>query len=257
MKYISLIILLFSPLTFTQSIGIKIKQPPYNQLTMEDLWKVDLKNNYERIIYVFFKSELKDKAGNTIAELVVDVFPLEAGVKSFNPADALHYKGIITYTSKDPVYKLSVLRTGSLPPGDYQLCVKLFYTGSNQLVAEDCIQQTVSSISPPVLVFPKDRSELNEEVFVFSWNPPIPLPKEGEVEYEIDIVKVFEGQMPEQAIQHNESWYHADMIKTTFHQYPLTAKKFENGIYAWIVSAFQSGFTLGSSEVWSFSINRK
>lgn len=100
-----------------------------------------------------------------------------------------------------------VLRTGELPEGQYEFCVQALWINPRNpsgptLVGEGCVRFTITNAQAPQITSPFDGQELNPQIpnTVFSWTPPIGNIAGANLVYDLYVVKVPQGQNPNDAI---------------------------------------------------------
>jgi uncharacterized repeat protein (TIGR01451 family) len=236
---------------------VEIQTPPVNQLHIENLWNLTCTNLETQPLQVHLQAAITEENAGTIATASTIGFMLNPGLTVFNSLNFYELNPEVSYSSSDPRYQESVLRTGSLPSGYYEICIYVKLAGSNQEIGNTCIQHSVAQIPPPTIISPADGDKIQIQSPTFSWMQTI---SQGmNAVFAIKIVEVREGQNAEIAIQTNPAWFETDNIRTTFYQYPLSAREFEVGKeYAWQIQAFDfGGYPLGEnnglSEVVSFN----
>lgn len=144
---------------------------------------------------------------------------------------------------------------GFIPPGNYSLCYQLSAQNKETILAEDCLQFDCDPLSPPLLTFPQDSSDMETAPTQFSWVPPGPSMMFNELKYDLIIVNVKPGQKPEQAIVENAPFYSTANLFSNLMGYSGISGDFEkNSWYAWQVVARDGGNYAGKSEVWTFRV---
>jgi hypothetical protein len=254
-----LMFLILSPIILLAQIEIKIHRPPPNQLDIEHLWWLYLKNNTQSTCNIYLHAEVTESKEGRIFSANSNRFPLPPGKTTLRANDIKDVKDAL-YADK---YREYILRTGSLPPGSYTACISVIDVKTNREIAEDCIQQEVLQPDPPRLIYPKDENILKNKNPNFSWTRPTPYPTSKRVYYTIKFVEVKKGQTKEMAISLNKSWYEKKKLTRTSFTYPLRGKQFEPfRRYAWRIQAFDAnelplGKSEGLSEVRLFQIGEE
>lgn len=148
---------------------------------------------------------------------------------------------------------------GLLPAGTYTACYALNATGLKETrLAEECIQFDVEPLSPPMLIFPADSSELENAPVQFSWTPPLPAGMFGTLRYEMLLTEVKEGQKAGEALQENMPFYNDGSLYTNVMNYPSSASAMEKDKwYAWQIIARDDRNYAGKSEIWVFKIKKE
>ena len=103
--------------------------------------------------------------------------------------------------------KETVVRTGKLPAGTYQICVQLIDPVSSQVVSTPspvCRTLFATSYQAPILIQPLNNAELKfNERPVLRWTSVMPQPP-FPVTYRVTVFEVLKGQTPIQAFQGNQ-----------------------------------------------------
>lgn len=248
------IMLILIPIALNAQIQVRLHQPPPNQLKIEHLWWVDLDNQAQMTYSVYLHAEITEIKKGLLFRGNSDTFNLPPGKKRIRPKDITDVKDVWYHTK----YKDFIVRTGSVPEGDYKACIYVMNVQDNREIGKQCIHLIVRLPGPPRLISPKDGVTLKERAPLFIWTKPAPLPAGERVTYTLRIVEVLKGQTREEAIRSDPPWYEEKGIGRTSLRYPTRAKAFDRGKeYAWQIQAFdRSGYPLGEnngkSEIWQF-----
>jgi hypothetical protein len=236
---------------------LKIHRPPPNQLAIADLWSVDITNNTRETHTVYLRGEITESRKGLLFRASSNELQLSPGRNRITSRDIKTLRDE-WYREED---KSFILRTSTVPAGNYTVCLYLMGTdvGQPQQLASQCIDVLVRPASPPRLISPKAGKGLEVKRPVFTWTKPAPLSTTEKVVYKFRIVEIYEGQTKEEAMRANPAWYEEDKINRTTFQYPLRARELDSKKrYAWQVQAFyEEGFPLGTnngmSEIWEVS----
>ncbi len=227
-----ILLTLFCALTVHAQIKVRVKltQPPPNMLSVKDLWNVTVTNATRGELKITLNGIVDEVTDGRIVEGSTGSFILKPNEVRKLTVDNIPGGG--TYVWSNNRYKEAILRTGNAPSGSYTICI---YTKSEtgEELAQDCIQHTISMMSPPTLVCPADGDTIPEgQSPTFTWLPPSPPTRD--TKYTIKIVEFIGGQTPEEAMKMNPVWFEKGDIRTTTLQIPLSGRKFEKGKkYAW------------------------
>jgi hypothetical protein len=244
--------LIFTSGTVAQEVIVRLNLPPLDQFTVNDLYNAQIINNSGKSLKVFLKGSVTDDAKGLLFEGRSAVFTLEAGFNGL-PAFSLLEPVKISYSNKQA--ESYVLRTGTIPPGTYFICLRVIDASTQEELADDCIQTEMLSPMPPELILPVNESTVVEVFPIFSWMPPAPQPVKAMIIFMIRIVELLPHQTVAQALASNPAWYLNNQVTATTFQYPPDARPLEKGKrYAWQVTAFtQTGEQIASpSEPFSF-----
>ncbi|OGU66089.1 MAG: hypothetical protein A2W30_10540 [Ignavibacteria bacterium RBG_16_36_9] len=243
-----------------QEVIVNIQHPPFNELKIEDMWKITLINTSSNSLTVNLKGTLTEAQAGLIATGESRIFELPPGRKIFTGANYQELDPDIKYVNKDSHYQESITRTGGLPTGEYEICLYVIESTSGDQLGFDCIQQSVLSGAPPTLISPEDGSEISLKHPDFIWLPTVV--SAPRVNYVFKMVERFGSQSVQEAIEKNSAYY-ITTLKNTMVTYPVSALELIDGKeYVWRVqSVDEDGNPVGSnngySEVWSFMYKKE
>jgi len=245
-----LVILVFN-LPVLAQFSLRIHPPPPNQLKIEDLWWVDVTNNSGEPLMVYLRGRI-EKGPDIIFRANTNEFESPPGRLRVKSRDIRELRDEF-YREED---KSFILRTGTVPAGNYTACLYLIDAASGRELTQQCINILVRPASPPRLISPKAGKGLKIKRPTFTWTKPAPVPAQERVLYKFKVVEIYKGQSKEEAMRSNPAWYKEDRINKTSFLYPLRARELDSEKrYAWQVQAFyQDGLPLGTnkgmSEIW-------
>lgn len=240
---------------FAQEVIVNIQHPPFNQLAIEDLWKITLTNVSTATYAVNLKATLSENEAGLIAIGTSTTFELPPGPRVFTGADYNQFNPSIEYVNPDPKYQESIVRTGGLPSGEYQICVSVNQASNQEELGRQCIEQSVLMVSPPILISPEDGGEVSSANPSFLWTPVSGVTG---VQYKFKLSEIFQGQSAYDAIKNNPAVYSVTIPQTSLAYPPTAPKLIEKMNYAWLVQSLDGsgnpiGYNNGFSEVASFS----
>lgn len=149
------------------------------------------------------------------------------------------------YENLDPAY---ILRTGTIPPGDYSICI---YAIGNDTVGKNCYDLIVMDLNPPILVMPMNGDAVDVPFPTFIWTPPTPLQEPPT--YRLRLVQLLSNQSPVAALGNNTAFHDVDGLFTNLYQYPIAARQLEDGRrYAWQIGVYVGGALMTQSEIFTF-----
>jgi len=237
-------------------VDVRLSQPPPNQLRIADLWKVELNNRSGRTVRVFLHGTAEEKS-------IPDGIIADANSREM---DIPPGRTMLTGTMVQPVkvnesndrYRDALLRTGTVPTGDYEICCEVIYVETQEVVGRDCKFVTINRISVPILIAPPDEGEIVERYPVFTWMNSVPPAPGTTIKYRIRMAEVFGNQTPQDAMERNPAWFEMRGLLRTIFQYPVSTRQFVVGQkYCWMIEAYEErGSTyvpLGESEIWWFT----
>lgn len=246
-------------LSLTQAVyaqvSMTVQLPPVGVLVKPQLWNVVLVNAGNRPAGVRVLLRLSD-AGTTqpVLTAVTKTVILNPGANQLQEKDfaPIQYEYLMMATDRRP--------DGLLSPGNYLACYSVVIDGDKAGLpaTEDCIPFTVEPLSPPLLNMPADASVLEHRLPQFTWIPPAPLQLFTDLNYELVLTEVREGQSAAEAIQSNIPIYRAPALRQVFAAYPSGGVPLDTGrTYAWMVSAYNGRQFAAQTEVWTFRLHNK
>lgn len=246
--------------TAVSQVQVMLQQPPRNQLKVADLWKITIINTTADEYLVFLRGTATHDKDGQIADAHTATFVVPANTtKMVSGADISPVK----LDSSNPEYKAVFSQTGTVPAGNYTICVYVNAVARNgnaipvpEVIGSDCKTAEVQPQSPPVLVFPNDESDVSDKQPQFTWLPPAPLKPGQKPRYQLRIVEILGRQTAYDAMQSNPAWFTTAVAGVTTSRYPLASRSFIEGRrYAWQIKAFGDGYAIGESEIWWFRYN--
>lgn len=246
---IIIFLLLAKSIAFSQ-VQVILKQPPLNQLHVEDLWKITIINQTKTAYSIYIIGVATEFQQGEVIRATSGVFSLPVGVKVVSSGEV----GNVDIHYKNSEIKNLIKSTGSVPSGSYTICIDVYNSMDNSIIGSMCINQEVNNLSKPILLSPLNASVESEEFPVFNWFPPSPIRAGQNVTYTLSIVEMLPRQTSLDAMLSNPAWYDETRINTTITQYSPASRRFENRKkYAWKVKAYINGLYVNESEVQEFT----
>lgn len=248
-----LVYLLISGAAFSNlnaQIIVKLDQPPPYKFKIEDLWKLTITNLANAVDVYLFATAVRIEDEILLAEATSSIFKLPSGVKRVNAAEI----GPIDLKKFSDEIDKTLDRFGSLPDGDYRICVNVVSVESNLVIGFDCTEVSVLTLTQPELLSPMNQEIVRDVFPVFNWIPAFAIPADSKVTYCLIITEILERQTPEYALLSNPPWFVENNIRNNLFRYPLGARPFiECQRYAWKLQSFVDGIPLAESEVREFT----
>lgn len=248
-KLLSLIIfyIFSSGLSFSQ-VTVTLQQPAPYKFNIASMWNITLNNTTNTTYNVELLGEAKKSNGEFIASGTTSKFILKPGMKIVNAAEI---QPISVKYGSNGTFKKIIERTGSFPAGDYDICVYVKNTDSNNAtLGFDCIPVSVQNFSQLQLISPMDGADINDMYPVFSWLPPSPVDASMNLNYTLSIYEILARQTPYDAVVSNPAFFEFEKIKSTVFRYPAVSRKFSEGNkYAVQVKAYAGNVLISESEI--------
>lgn len=240
------------PLALQAQVTLSAQLPPAGLVQKDQLWNLVLVNNNEDVLNVNIRLNMQDAAtGELVLSATTGIVVLNKGVKLVGRNDI---QPVLYNYNRDDFSK------SFLPMGSYVACYQLFVTSEKgeELLGDECIKLNIDPLSPPLLTSPADKSEIITPYPQFSWVPPAPMDMFSNLNYELLVTEVFDGQSPTEAIQQNTPIYSKSNLTQPYESYAssFTALKPEK-VYAWQVVAKNESEYAVKTEVWTFKVKRR
>ncbi len=245
--YLSFVILFLMGLQFNSAwaqgrVRVTLINPPMNQLSVEHVWKMTLENLTDSTLNLYLVGSV-EKDNEKVVDGTSAAIMLPPGKSNYNYRS--FETGSVNWYDND--LKEFVLRTATVPAGNYETCIQAFSSENNiPLSTQTCINIPIvrGQTAEITLISPADGESLeygNDVVVIwprFTWSSPV-----SKGPYNIVIKEMKEGQSREQAMNENKVIFNKKNIQTTSYQYGAADPKIEEGKdYVWRV---------GSKDVWS------
>jgi hypothetical protein len=230
--------------------------PAGNIYLKSQLWNLSVSNTGTGTVQARINANMKDVQTNlTVLSAMTGFFTLPPGMRavqmqSLEPILYNYGSGMVPDRSAD----------GMLPLGKYQVCYQLILVnGENQtIIADDCEEIEVEPLSPPLLSMPENDSLVQTANPSFTWTPPTPMAMFGDLNYDLLISELNDGQSITDAIQKNLPFQQAQGLQQPFFSYPLQGPQLEEGKnYVWQIVARDRQQYAAKSEVWIFRMPDK
>lgn len=236
----------------TAQVNINVQLPPGGMIQKESLWNLVLINSKEGVLNVSIKMTLQDvQSGQVIMSASSGNIILGKGIK------------VITNADVQPViynYNMVDLAGSFLPMGAYIVCYQVYTIRGEFLepMSNECVRMNIDPLSPPLLSTPEDKSTVQSPYPFFTWMPPAPADMFSDLNYDIIVTEVVDGQSATEAIDYNTPIYTRSNLRQTNENYAAGFTKLDTGkTYAWQVIA-KNGFKYSAkTAVWTFSVNKE
>jgi len=230
-------------------VTIQVQLPHAGMVQKDQLWNLILMNTKEDMINVYIRMSLKDlSSGQALMTASTSYFFLGKGVKIIRQNDVEPV--IFNYNNPD-------FSRNYLPIGSYVICYQA-YTINGEIevtLGEECTRINIDPLSPPLLSYPANGSEINTPYPQFTWLPPSPLDMFSNLSYDLLVTEVLPGQSSSESIQYNTPIYSNNNLTRTNENYSSAYSKLDTGkVFAWQVVANNGASYAAKTEVWTFKI---
>jgi hypothetical protein len=250
-KHISIIafLLFLSSGTVSAQVSITLHQPPPFRFNISSLWNVTLVNASGENLNVYLHGQASKSGEGLVVEANTSAFILQPGVKMVNASEIQP----IDVKEANQTYKDIIRSTGSIPAGEYEICVTVIDADNGVIIGTDCITHSVQNFSQVEIISPMNGSEIFELYPVFTWIPPTPVSSGAMLNYTLNIYEILGRQTPYNAVQSNREFFQFPGIRTTVFRYPAASRSFMPGKrYAVQVIAYIGEVLISESEINDF-----
>ncbi|MBK7466221.1 MAG: hypothetical protein IPJ43_05035 [Saprospiraceae bacterium] len=233
---------------------ITVVRPQELSLRSIHIWNCIINNEQKIPILCYLHGTVTEAKDGKLGEARSADFLLNTGITQFNSTnyDALRPEQVIQSNKK---YEEHVIRTNSLPNGNYTVCLTLIETQTKKQLANNCLKIVINNVTAPTLLSPANGSKICEPSPVFLWNP-FRGSIESNLTYRLHIVEVLTNQKPLTAIKTNPCFFCTSGITEPLYQYSMTGVPFRNNqTYAWYIGVQGQKKEIAVSPVWSFTWN--
>jgi hypothetical protein len=232
-------------------VSLQASIPTVGLVQKNQLWNLTLVNSSTRQFDCRLQLLIRDRStGQEVITATTGQFVLAPGAKqlNINMLAPVQYNYLSAFTGNQ--------LQGLLPVGTYTACYTL--TADNikeNNLAEECVQFDAEPLSPPMLNFPADSSQLETAPGQFTWLPPMPAQMFTRLQYDILVTEVKDGQKAAEAIEANLAQHAQGNLLTNQFNYTANLPKLEtNKWYAWQIIAKDNNSYAAKSEVWVFMV---
>jgi len=263
------ILILFFHINIYAQVTVVLQQPPPYQFNVDYMWKVTLINPTNTTYKIYLTGVATESLQGQIIKATSAAFSLAPGVKIINTHDLIPMKVEATNNRYTSVVK----NIGTLPTGNYEICVNVIDAETGMLLGTQCMETQVENLSQVELLQPESNTTFisgnavkndaedigNSKIITgsfitFSWLPPSPVPPGAKITYSIKIAEIFGDQSPYDALLSNPAFFKNQNIYSNVFLYPTAGRNFENKRkYAWQVIAYLNNEQVSKSEIWAFA----
>jgi hypothetical protein len=257
-RFSCLAIFVFSLFAAQSQLSVSLHEPPSGVVQKSQLWNLTLIWSGNTSTNVTIGLSLFDtKENQPVMTAFTRSVSLVNGVKQLRSSDVEP----VQYNYLSPAFDVSNMPEAFLPVGSYRACYTIYAGQRNTdavVLSEDCLNFEVDPLSPPQLNLPADSAMVETPYPQFNWLPPTPVILFSDLNYDLLVTEVQQGQTAMEAIQENLPVYSAFHLTSIVNNYPASNESLDTGkVYAWRIIAKNGEAFSTQSEVWTFSIASK
>jgi len=246
--------LLWFPSYFVKGqVSINFSPVIYGQ-SLDGLVYAQVVNSYSSDLKAVLTIRVRENRVGNVVTIKTPVFILKPGINEINKAAFNNAR----FAFGNNNFGLTASQTGRFLEGEYEYCYEVDISESKQSqlspVYENCFIQQLQPRTPLLLINPVDGEEFCNQRPQFTWQPPMPLPRDARCRLVLTEVK--EKQDIVEAITYNTPIVNQANIAGNTLFYPASAPALkEDHRYAWQVIVYAARTILARSEVWTFTLH--
>ncbi len=201
-------------------------------------------------------------SGQPVADVQSKAFLLPSGITLINSQNVENLLYPVDVKYADNKYLSYGIKTSSLPPGTYEICITVLQTIGGSVIGNNCYSISIENFTSVNLLTPMNNGLSKNSYPIFSWSKVTGTAAafSNDIYYSLKIVEINDEQSSVIAMQSNPAVFKEDEINFNLFQYPVTSHPLEPcKKYAWQIEAFQGmGINKKSrikSEIWSFRVD--
>lgn len=250
---ISGIIFLLFQFRLEAQYSITVIKPNDIALKSKDLWNCIVQNGSNQSTPVYLHGIISEMKKGRLLEIQSGNFDLKPGITQFNTSnyEALRNEKLI---HSDKIFEDHIVRTNTIPNGNYKICISLFDQKTQVKLADQCLDFIIHRATAPSLISPSNNDSICDSNPFFIWSPvPEFTLGRNDISYSLEIFEILKNQSAVAAVKKNPAFFKETNITDPIYQYPLYAIPFTHQTqYAWHVVVSESGKTVVESDVRSF-----
>ena len=236
--------------TTEAQVSVVLFTNPAKQFFIDDLWKTTLINTSTSPINAYVQFEIRNNNTNNILSLTTQLITLTPGANHLTPSEGTGGKWV--YGNNEPSTILQA--TGKLPYGNYTYGVNVYAVPTNKYLGSSNAEIEVQPMLPPELSSPHNEDVITLQYPLLTWIPPRPIIGLSIV-YSLRLVALQANQSAAEGLLQNPPLVNLNNLPSTYTTYPASSEALKPGItYAWQVGASYEGYSLGETEVWTFTV---
>lgn len=263
MKYFFIFLTLF--FIITQSVSQVIIYPPPtspgSNPTVIQLMYGMFNNTSSSGLSVYIRLVCTN-SGQPVADVKSKTFLLPSGITLINSQNVENLLYPIDVKYSDNKYLNYGIKTSTLPPGTYEICITVIKAINDSITGNNCYSFSIENFTSVNLLTPMNNGISKNSYPVFTWSKVTGSASafSNDIYYSLKIVEIIDEQSSVIAMQSNPSVFKEDEINFNLFQYPITSHPLEPcKKYAWQIEAFQGiGINKKSrikSEIWTFRVD--
>ncbi len=250
--HIFLLIICVSTISLHAQISISFN-PVINGQSIEGLRYVQIINSAQEDVKASITIRVTEQSKGSVLIMILHAVPLARGVNFINAPS--FSSGKISFYNNSTAQLIS--QTGKFPEGEYEYCYEVEITDSKTQWTpsffENCFSQSISPMTPLLLINPPDEEKDCNTRPSFLWQLPFPLPAGSQSRLVLTELK--EEQDPADAINFNIPILNEGAIPGNQLQYPSSAPALKDTKkYAWQVIVYYGKTILKRSEIWIYEV---
>jgi len=242
-------IVAFATPAFAQSVVVVVRPAATDALLASDPWNVAVTNAGAGALDVVLEARVTESTHGVVYVARSGPIRFPVGTRVLDGRQV----GTVSATFADPAVSRALDHTGHFPDGSYTVCITAFSTDGAAL-GSACLDQRVSSVLPPALLTPYNRSRVDDPLILWSWFVQSQTGAGEPVTCDLRVVEILPNQSPEEALRLNPPTILRENLSTSAWQTSELARGLKpDHTYAWQVVSRRGGVISSESEIWTFT----
>jgi hypothetical protein len=231
-------------------VSVVLYTSPAKQFFIDDLWKSTIINGSTSSVNVCLQFQVRNNSTDNVLTLTTQVVTLTPGANRLNTSEGTGGKWVYGNNEAATVFQA----TGKLPYGQYTYGISVYTASTNKYLGSSTDELEVRPMLPPELASPHNEEVITIKFPLLSWIPPRPIIGLSIV-YALRLVALQPNQTPAEGLLQNPPLVNLNNLPSTYTMYPASSEELRPGVtYAWQVAASYEGYSLGQTEIWTFTV---
>ncbi|MEI6090131.1 MAG: hypothetical protein WCR42_06750 [bacterium] len=155
----------FCTIVTNAQVVVTFTAPPTTQFKLENMWNVTLMNPTRENYKVYLIGRATERQNGNIVMVKTTIFNLPPGLKIVNSRELAPLK-VLESNSR---YSDVINNVGTVPSGDYDICITVYDSYSDRVLGEMCMQTYVRNLTQVDLLYPEDGASFS---YPEAWEQP-------------------------------------------------------------------------------------
>jgi hypothetical protein len=250
LRFAFLFLTVFFSFRTEAQVSVVLFTNPAKQFFIDDLWKSTIINTTSSPLNVILQFQIHTASSLNVLTLSTQMITLLPGANKLTSSEGTGGRWIYGTNKIGTIFQ----SMGKLPYGQYTYGITALSATTNKYLGSGSDELEVNPMLPPELSSPRNEDVISIKYPVLTWIPPRPIIG-LDIVYSLRMVALQKNQSPAEGLTQNPPMLSLQNLPSTYTNYPASAQQLEPGItYAWQVGASYEGYSLGTTEIWTFTV---